>query len=365
MRVLHICQRDDPDIGGSLRVVEGLVREQRKAGIDAWLLFLYGPSSTVSAEFAPNIVCLKLGSSKQALSGIRLLGKALKRIAPDIIHSHDGILWPRFVYCMTKIPVVTHAHLPPSNTSGIKNRLGWPLIKRSSDAVIGISGHTMDAWISAGYPSHQIFLIPNGVDFSRFPGSDAREKAAMRSRLNLPAEGRIMLWVGRLHREMKGTDRVEKVAKHLPPDVVLVVVGNGPEFDGMKIRMAPLIKEKKVVMAGSVSKPERYYQAADAYLFTSYFEPFGLVILEAVASALPILAFPVRDGGGAIDLLKIFDAEEISDGASGDDINGAVECTLNKRSRGPVLRESAMQKYSWEAASRQVAGIYEQLRGGQ
>lgn len=59
-----------------------------------------------------------------------------------------------------------------------------------------------------------------------------------------------------------------------------------------------------MVMAGPSPAPEDYYEVADAFLFTSRYEPFGLVLLEAVASGLPILAYPVEQGG-AVELLDL------------------------------------------------------------
>ncbi len=362
MRVLHICQRDDPDIGGSLRVVEALVREQRKAGVDVWLLFLYGEAAGIAEEFMPRVKCLELSCSRQAVSGLRQLAHELKQLKPDIIHSHDGILWPRLVYFSSGIPVVTHGHLPPTKSGGFKKRLGWPVTKNTSDAVIGISQYTMDAWVAAGYPERKIHLVPNGVDFARFPNSFDERKAALRSKLGLPVDKQIILWVGRLHQAMKGTDRVENIAHNLPDGVMLVIVGNGPEHEGMEQRLNKPVREKRVVLAGSIPEPEAYYQAADAYLFTSYFEPFGLVILEAVASALPILAFPVLRGGGAIELLQEFNAEEVKDDSSPEEICKAIERTL-KKENALQLREVAMEQYSWETASRKMVEIYEQMLG--
>ncbi len=361
MRILHICQRDDPDIGGSLRVVEALVREQRAAGLDVWVLFLYGGAGHISALFAPNAVHLGIASSKQAPAGMVRLRQAVKRLAPDLIHSHDGILWPRLAYASLSVPVITHTHLPPPVSSGFKGRLAWPLIKRTTAAACAISRHTQETWTAAGFPSDRIHLVPNGVDFSRFPPADAAEKKRLRKELGLPADRRMVLWVGRLHQAMKGTDRIEYAASRLPDDVVLVVVGNGPEYDGMKSRMQALIDAGRVVLAGSAADPAAYYRAADGYLFTSHFEPFGLVILEAVAAGLPILAFPVSRGGGATALLKEFQAEAVADGASPEAVAASVERMLGRREDAVKIRSAAEVKYSWKAAADLVMDVYNKV----
>ena len=361
MRILHICQRDDPDTGGALRVAEALIKEQRNEGHEAWILFLYGPPSGISKRFASNTYCLELTSSKYALQGIVSLRRAIRRIAPDIIHSHDGIVWPRIALMNIPVPRVMHSHLPVGPRKTLKQRMAWMLVRGTTDYLIGISQHTSQTWLDAGFPIRRISYLPNGVDFDRFSMPGSSGKTAIRERLGLPIDKRILLWVGRLHQSMKGSDRVEYMAGQLPDDIALVVVGNGPAYAGMLERCARLMDAGKLFMVGSASSPEEYYMAADAYLFTSYHEPFGLVILEAVASGLPILSFPVTGGGGAVELLKEFNAVQVEDGASPAQVGELVEQVLGLSGESTSNRIHAREKYSWTQISRQLTGVYEQL----
>ncbi len=356
MRILHICQRDDPDTGGSLRVAEALVREQRRAGVEVWLLFLYGGPAEVARSLEPQVVCLGLHSSRQVPIGVPRLCMAIRRIRPDIIHTHDGITWPRLAYMHFRIPVVMHSHLPFSSTGGPVAQM---LIKKTTDILIGISLHTIDIWVEAGFPPSKTHYVPNGVDFSRFDVVDPETKREIRRQRGIPEDKRVLLWVGRLHRSMKGSDRVERVAAALPDDTVLVVVGNGPEFQGMSDRCRQQLESGRLIMAGSTSHPEQFYQAADAFLFTSYHEPFGLVILEAIASGLPIVAFPVTRGGGAVELLKDFHAASLDDGMGPDDIHRQLEGLFSQYGFVQENREHAHRKYAWPDVSSRVVEIYE------
>ncbi len=356
MKVIHICQRDDPDTGGSLRVAEALVREQRAAGLDAGILFLYGSPGHVAAAFGEGIVCLGLKSSKQAWSGVPALARALSRLKPDIVHLHDGIVWPRLTLMHLRFPVVMHSHLPVRDSD---SRVGRYLIRKTTKMLLGISLHTIETWVKDGYRPSKVHYVPNGVDFRRFGILGADEKRALRAKLSLPPDKRILLWVGRVHRSMKGSDRVERVANLLPDDMVLVMVGNGPEFQGIVERNQPLIKSGKLVMAGSISKPEQYYKAADDFLFTSYHEPFGLVILEAVASGLPIFAFPVTKGGGAVLLLKEFGAVMLDDAESDPVIASIIAGTKNRAEDRQKNLNRAHSKYSWKSVAESVNEVYE------
>lgn len=356
MRVVHIFQRDDPDTGGSLRVAEALAREQCAVGIDVWLLFLYGKPAQVAKEFGANVVCIGLESSRQAILGIGALCKAIRKIAPDVIHAHDGILWPRLAFLQMRIPVVMHSHLPARASD---SRIGRFLIKKTTDCLIGISLHTIDTWVEDGYPPSRVHFVPNGVDFKRFKMEDRSHKERLREHLELPKKKRIILWVGRMHRGMKGSDRGERVARLLPPDMVLIMVGNGPEYEGIIDRCSDQIAAGNLIMVGSTNIPEEYYKAADEFLFTSYHEPFGLVILEAVASGLPMVSFPVTDGGGAVELLQEFGGVQLQDSASDSELRAALSLPLPSSKITQAYRAEAMCKYAWGPLAEKVFDIYE------
>lgn len=356
MRIVHICQRDSPDTGGSIRVAEALVQQQRKQGVDAWILFLYGSASHISKSLAPGSLNLGIDSSRQMLKGIVRLSKAIRCVRPDVIHLHDGIIWPRLAIFTCRCPIVMHAHLPASGS--VMSRV---LVKLTTTHLIGISTDTVNSWRQAGIRASRISYMPNGVNSKRFDIPSDEEKAALRKALSLPADKRILLWVGRLHRAMKGVDRVEKIAAILQDNVVLVVVGNGPEYDGMLQRCSLYVEQGKLLVVGATSTPENYFKAADCFLFTSYYEPFGLVILEAVASGLPIICFPVHQGGGAVKLLREFDASWLED-----DVNQAVferqlEHSVVKLDACAELRENVKIRYSWPTIARQVIRIYRTL----
>src|SRR4029077_5426641 len=96
MKILHIVQSADTSIGGSLTVARALMKAQRALGMDAWLVCLYDSpereSNEPRAEF--EIQCLVTRDSPWT-SGIVTLRKLFRQLHPDIIHHHDGILWPR------------------------------------------------------------------------------------------------------------------------------------------------------------------------------------------------------------------------------------------------------------------------------
>jgi glycosyltransferase involved in cell wall biosynthesis len=366
MRIIHVFQRDDPATGGALRVAEALAKAQSARGLEVWILFLYGPPAKVSAQFQDGqVICLGLRSSRDVWRGIPALRKTIRSLAPDIIHSHDGIIWPRLALYRIGIPIVMHAHLPAWNPHSVREKIGWGLISKTTDFLIGISHHTIDTWENAEFSPAKIRYIPNGVDFERFKMVDPEEKVRLRRSLGLPESKKILLWIGQMHRSMKGTDRMEHVAARLPEDTVMLAVGNGPEFKGIQDRCKSLVDSGRLLMTGTVPEPAPYYMASDAFLFTSYHEPFGLVILEAVACGLPVMAFPLTQGGGAADLLSEFRAVQVEDGIGEREIEIALRELESRKKDAGVLRAATEANYDWRILSDKVVEVYRSILGRQ
>jgi glycosyltransferase involved in cell wall biosynthesis len=109
-------------------------------------------------------------------------------------------------------------------------------------------------------------------------------------------------------------------------------------------------------VVGAVAEVERWYQAADAHLFTSWHEAFGLVLVEAAATGLRTLAFPVR--GGANELLTALGALCVDDSSDDGELRAAVESVLTPE-RSDELRRTAVSRYSSEASAQRTLLEYE------
>lgn len=125
-----------------------------------------------------------------------------------------------------------------------------------------------------------------GVDLARFR-ADAAERRATRNLLGFGEDEVCILYVGRLHRE-KGLPELLMAIRALRqrrPEVRLLIVG--PDDDGL----APLlVKEAGVLYVGYTSTVEKYMMAADVFCLPSHREGFGLVLIEAGAVGLPVVA---------------------------------------------------------------------------
>jgi len=129
-----------------------------------------------------------------------------------------------------------------------------------------------------------IVVIYNGVDLERFhPANRERFRSELRRQYDISEDSRVFLFVGSGF-ERKGVRYLIEAAEQLGTPVMLMIVGKG---SGEKFR--DIIKKQRVIFCGPQRQIERYYAAADAFVFPTMYEPFGNVHLEALASGLPVI----------------------------------------------------------------------------
>lgn len=157
--------------------------------------------------------------------------------------------------------------------------------------------------LHALYPKNAspIHLIPNGIDLSEYNISPLEEKRRARSELGLPDDCFIVLFVGHEY-SRKGLFETFEALRTIREDVMLLVVGGTPEMvQDAKSRADLLGLAKRVRLVGSQADPRGFYAVADAFVLPSDHESAALVILEALACGLPVVATPV---GLAPELVK-------------------------------------------------------------
>ena len=145
-----------------------------------------------------------------------------------------------------------------------------------------------------------ISTLPNSYDETRFhPGVRERFRESMRSELRFAAEHRVFVFVSQGHYRRKGfwlaVAALAELRKKGRSDLRLLVVGGTPEtLDRLRRELPRHAVDWKdwVLLAGMQAEVEKFYAAADAFLFPSYFEAFCLAEIEAAACGLPLLLTP-------------------------------------------------------------------------
>lgn len=199
--------------------------------------------------------------------------------------------------------------------------------------------------VDYGLPGDKVVVIHNGVDHERFnPRRRLVEGMKVREKLGIPLDASVVLFVGTGFRR-KGLNRLLSLWDS--PDlsgIYFIIVGGDARLWYYRKRW----KRAEILFVGPQSSVEDYYAAADLFVLPSTQEAFGNVVLEALASGLPVVTVPEV---GAAERL----AGELREGMlvnrdDPEEIKRKILQLLNKE-RWPALSSAARlvaEKYSWE-----------------
>ncbi|MBL9217950.1 MAG: glycosyltransferase [Opitutaceae bacterium] len=172
------------------------------------------------------------------------------------------------------------------------------LLYRTCDEVIATTPDQLDMIVKdCGAPAEQVHMIPPGYDDNRFFPVSAATRQAIRARLGF--EGKVVLAIGRLARN-KGYDLLldafSVVAPRIPDAVLHLAVG-GSEQNANEQRILAELQAQAVALGlsgrvkftGFVADTDLadHYRAADAFVLSSRYEPFGMTAIEAMACGTP------------------------------------------------------------------------------
>jgi glycosyltransferase involved in cell wall biosynthesis len=158
---------------------------------------------------------------------------------------------------------------------------------------------------SLGYPASRISLAPTSVNNAWWIEQAAKaDRNVVRSAWKIPADASAALFCAKLQPWKAPADLLEAFAAANVANSYLVFAGDGPERDSLERRAAELDVTSRVRFLGFVNQSQlpSAYCAADVFVLPSLFEPFGLVVNEAMLCGLPVV---VSDRVGAkFDLVR-------------------------------------------------------------
>lgn len=393
MRVLHLTTEFPPVIYGGLgTALGGLAFASARAGITVGVLLAgemgrggyAGPDSTDLVEppgsedrvqaitWQDGVTIFHVPSYLPVEAGVRLV-RAWK---PDVVHLHVYWLWPaaRAIQERTGVPLVYHVHSldraeyeigqgPPECVTqwGVQES-----VIASAARVIALTG-SESGLLSEYCPESErrVRIVGNGIDDSAV----ARKAVTKDRRTDAP----LVLYTGRFV-ERKGVREliaaIPRVLEHAPT-TRFVLAGGHRNCSGAEMEhwwLPPELKPycDRIHFTGWLTPAQltEWYLAADVLVVPSWYEPFGMVILEGMLYGLPIVAAAV---GGPSEILEHDrtgllcppkDAEALADAIS----RFATDAELRRRIGIAAARE-VRANWLWSRVVEKMGNVYEEAAG--
>jgi glycosyltransferase involved in cell wall biosynthesis len=301
-------------ISGAALVVENLAKGMAATGHEVLVIAASDTSRTyVVEEDHLTVLRLKSVHNPQRVGqrftpySRRSVTNALQEFKPEAIHSHEPlpISLPAIRYAgemnvptvitIHQLPTTATRHLPGFLRVGME-RLLWKYgrwySKKFTALITPTETTSRQVRKILGRP---VNTISNGIDLQTFhPPLHAGEEAITRQKWNLPLDVPIVLHVGRLDPD-KNAERVIQAAAQVLDGINahLLIVGDGVRKPSMMKLCESLGIEDRVHFTGFVSTEQglpEIYRIARLFITASEIETQGLVLLEAAASGLPIVA---------------------------------------------------------------------------
>lgn len=269
-------------------------------------VYLTGEPSESVRQVSASDEVIFLDFSSKAVGGLKLTAiRALKKIVTGrdfaLIVAHRSK--PTYIACLaTKLPVISvhHAFGDYERVSrrwfanAFRKRLSLLAV---SDAVRDDIRRCLPDW-----PADRIETLHNRLDVAAVQAEVVPRDAA-RQALGLPADTVVVGNVGRLHADKDQATLIAAFAEalpRLPAGALLAIAGSGPLEGALRRQIADLGLGERVRLLGQVPNVRRLFAAFDLFVLSSDHEPFGMVLLEAMAAGVPVLA---TDCGGAPEVV--------------------------------------------------------------
>ncbi len=241
------------------------------------------------------------------------------------------------------------------------NRVFAPyLFNRAVDSVVAISGGVADSLAAAGVDRARVTVVHSGVDCERFRPPTSDERADARGALGIADTDFVISAVGALEQRKGHRYLIEAIgAIAASGKFKCFIAGQGSIHKVLQGEIAVIRGLERIKLLGRIDDPRELLWASDVFAMPSLKEGLGVAALEAMASALPVVASEV---GGL--------REVVEDGRSGIVVPpanaGAIAAAIRRLAESAELRSQmsaaararAVENYSMETMAARTLALY-------
>jgi glycogen(starch) synthase len=301
----------------------------------------------------------------------------------DLVCVHDWLscVSGLIVKNESKIPVVFHVHSTEWGRSGgqgseVVSHLERAMAERA-DSMVTVSNAMQEDLIRHGWPQPKINVVWNGVDPEAYDPQKCPKEGILKikQQYGIPEDWNILLFLGRLT-WVKG---VKNLVQAMPmvleeyPKTKLIILGKGEEqTDVVETATRLGVKDNVIYRFEFVPEEQRklHYAASDVCVFPSVYEPFGIVSLEAMSMAKPVVV-GARGVVGFREQVVNNGPDQNGvhvDGDNAADIAWGVKEVLSDPERARAWGENGRKRvqtyFTWRKVGEQTLGVYQKLIEG-
>lgn len=372
MRVLHLIS--SAGYGGAEAQILELGRGQVRAGQQIGLLVLHRPKRgrtihpLVSRARTWGITVTQL--EDRVRIPFWLIPKIVRQLregAFDLLHTHGykaDLLGVIAAY-MAKIPVVAtiHGYTDAFPTVRMYRRLDLLMLRRFPK-VMAVSDYLRQELMASGLAPHRVVTVHNAIDPDVFVSATCADRRKIRTELGIGPNASVALTVGRLNPE-KGhrylLESVQLVCQHIS-NLHVLIVGEGPLRQRLEAMACSLHLDTLVSFLDWRDDVASLMAASDLFVLPSTRESFGLVILEALALGIPVIATRV---GGVPEIIRADETGILVEPQDAKALARAMVWALtNPAQAGQLARQGqamVRQRFSVEAMVKATNRVYHEV----
>jgi len=358
MKVLHVIT--GLDAGGAELQLSMLVRRTRH---EADVVTLYNPGPVADRIRSDGISVRNIGMRRNTeLPALLRLRRIIRAGRYDVVHAHlyRAQVYARPAARLAGTPVVLttehsigETHIERREmTAGVRTL--YLASELFSDATIAVSDVVRDRLERWGVTGKKITVVPNGLDVSEL-AFDPAARDRIRQQFGIAPDTYVIGALGRLDPNKRIDLTMEAAAPMLGETCKILVIGRGEDQDRLTAAAARLGVTDNVIFGGYQSDTRAMLSAFDLYVASSVQETFGLSVLEALASGLPVLytTCPALDG------IQTERARQVEGTATA--LRAEIRKEVEVGPRPRVADSRVFDRYGIESVVSQIDDLYEQV----
>mgnify|MGYP006290003267 CR=1 FL=1 len=305
-------------------------------------------------------------SRRWELRNIYQIVRLIRQWRPDIVHGavFEGVALATIAGRLAGSEIIIAEEIDFPADRSWKGILAFKAFSMMADRCVAVSPSVVDYLTGPGLvPSDRVTRIFNGTSPPRKPSNDQLEQA--RQKLGIPRDAFVIGGVGRIRDHHKRFSDLLRAAAAVAPDIPslhVLVVGDGPDLDMLRELAKKLGIADRVSFAGYRTDVGTMYALMDVFVLSSNRESFGLVLVEAMFSGLPVVSTRV---GGPRDIVIEGETGLFVPPYKPDAIARTVETLYNdpdlRQRLAEAGRRRAEEQFSSERYAEDVRRLYIEL----